>query len=126
MSVFSEAFQKVELTKARKDTVISSSIKGKDHFHQYHDLCYTYYTYYTSKDKINRRLKRINEQSVDGSSAKRLNQSSVSMFNFKTNCFLCGQYCEVIPNPESLGRWEKNCGILSQTADLRTSKKSFK
>ena len=43
-----------ELTKTRKDTVISSSIKPKDDFHQiienfnafkYHNLCYTCYTY---------------------------------------------------------------------------------
>ena len=49
-----------ELTK----TVIQSSIKRKVNFHQiienfstfkYHDLCYTYYT---SKEKINRHLKK--------------------------------------------------------------------
>ena len=78
-----------ELKKNRKDIVMSSSIKRKDDFHQiienfstfkYHDLCYTYYTF---KDKINRHLKRINKQSVNGLSAKRLNRSSVSMFDFK-------------------------------------------
>ena len=53
-------YAKNELTKSRKDTVISSSIKRKDDFNQiienfcifkYHDLCYTYYAF---KDKINR------------------------------------------------------------------------
>ena len=88
-----------ELTKSRNDTVILSSIKPKDDLHQiiekfsafkYHDFCYPYYT---SKDKINRHLKRINEQSVDGASANGLNRSSISMCNFKRNCFIYGQYC---------------------------------
>ena len=78
-----KCFAAKELTKAGKDTLISSSLTQKDNFHQiienfgnfkYHDFCYTYYT---SRDKINRHLKRVNEQSVDGPSAKRLDQSSV-------------------------------------------------
>ena len=110
-----------EQTKTRKDTVISSSIKQKDDFHQiienfstfkYYDLCYTYYT---SKDKINRHLKTINEKSVDGPSAKHLNQSPVSMFNFKRNCFICDQYCEVSHDPKNPGHREKNRGILCQS-----------
>ena len=121
-----------ELTKTRKDTVISSNIKQKDDFHKiienfstfkYHDLCYTYYT---SKEKINRHLKRINEQSVDGPSAKRLNQSSVRMFNFKRNSFICGQYCEATPDPKNPGQWGKNRGILCRTADRGKGNKSFK
>ena len=104
----------------------------KDDFHQiienfssfkYHDLCYTYCT---SKDKINRHLIRIKEQSVDGPSAKHRNRSSVSMFDFKRNCFICGQSCEVTPDLKNPGRWEKNCGILCQTADRGKSNKSFK
>ena len=100
-----------ELKKAGKETIVSSSLKRKDNFHQvienfsifkYHDLCYTYYTF---KDKINKHLKRINEQSVDGSSAKRLNRSSVSMFDFKRHCFICDQDCEVTPVPKNPGLW---------------------
>ena len=96
-----------ELTKIRKGTVISSNIKRKDDFHQiienfstfnYHDLRYTCCT---SKNKINRHLKRINEQSVDGTSAIRLNWLPVSMFDFKRSCFVCGQYSEVIPDPRN-------------------------
>ena len=79
------------MTKGGKDTLIPSSLKQKDNFHQtienfgnfkYHDFCYTYYT---SKDKINRHLKRVNEQSVDGPSAKRLDQSSVRCSILKKN-----------------------------------------
>ena len=121
-----------ELTKTRKETIISSSIKQKDDFHQvienlstfkYDDLCYTYYT---SKKKINRHLKRINAQFVDGPPAKRLNRSSVGMFGFKRNCFICGQYCEVTPDSKYPGCWEKNRGILYRTADRGKGKKSFK
>ena len=121
-----------ELTKTRKETVISSSVKRKDDFHQiiqnfstfkYHDLCYAYYN---SKDKINRYLKRMNEQSVDGPSAKRLNRSYVSMFDFRRNCFACGQYCEVSPDPKNPGRWKKNRGILCRKADRGKDNKSFK
>lgn len=127
-----KCYAKNELTKNRKETVISSSIKRKDDFHQrienfssykYHNLCYTYYT---SKEKIDRHLKRINEQPVVGPSAKRLNRSSVSMFNFKRNCFICGQHCEVTPDPKNPGRWEKNRGILCRTADRGKGNKSFK
>ena len=46
-----------ELTKTRKKTVISSSIKWKENFSTFkcHDLSYTCYT---SKDKIKRNLKK--------------------------------------------------------------------
>ena len=66
----------MKLTPARKATVISSSKKRKDDLYKtienlntlkYHDL---YYTAYTSREKINRHLKRKNEPSIDGSSAK--------------------------------------------------------
>ena len=96
-----------ELTKNRKETVIPSSINRKDDFHQVienfstfkcHDLCCTYYTF---KGKISRHLKRLNEQSVDGPTAKRLNRSCVSTFDFKRNCLIRGQYCEVTPSQRS-------------------------
>ena len=103
-----------ELTKTRMDTVKSSSIKQKDDFQQIienfstfkcHDLSYTYYT---PKDKINRHLKRINEQSVDCPSTKRLNRSSVSLFNFKRNCFICDQHCKSTPDHKNPDHWKKN------------------
>ena len=40
------------------------------------------------------------------------------MFDFKRNCFICGQYCEVTPDPKNPGR-KKNRGILCRTADRR-------
>ena len=76
---FDKCYAVNELTKTRKYTVISSSIKQKDNFHQITGKFSTfkydhlYYTYYTSKNKINRNFKEKNEQSVDGPSAKRIN-----------------------------------------------------
>ena len=90
---------------------------------KYHDLRYTSYT---SKDKINRSLKRIDEQLVVGPSAKCLNRSTVSMFDFKRNCFICGEYCEITPDPKNPGCWEKGRGILCPTADRGEDNKSFK
>ena len=104
-----KCFAANELTKGGKDTLITSSLKQKDNFHQtignfgnfkYHDFCYTYYT---SKDRINRHLKRVNEQSVDGPSAKRLSRPIIcKMFNLKKKNFICGQYCEVTLIPKTL------------------------
>ena len=111
-------------------TLMWSSIKWKEDFHQiienfstfkYHDLCYSYYN---SKDKINRHLKRINEQSVNSPTAKCLSRSSV--FDFKRNCFICGHYCEFTPDPQNPGCWEKNHGILCWIADSEKGNKSFK
>ena len=105
--LFDKYYAVNEQTKNRKETVIPSSINRKDDFHQVienfstfrcHQLCCTYYTF---KGKINRHLKRLNEQSVDGPTAKRLNRSCVSIFDFKRNCLIRGQYCEVTPSQRS-------------------------
>ena len=48
------------------------------------------------------------------------------MFDFKRNCFICGEYCEVTPDPKNPGYWEKGRGILCLTADRGEDNKSFK
>ena len=90
---------------------------------KYHDFCYTSYT---SKDKINRSLKRIDEELVVGPSAKCLNQSSVSMFDFKRNCFICGEYCETTSDAKNPGCWEKDRDILCRKADPGKTTKALK
>ena len=84
------------------------------------------YTYYTSKGKINRQLKRVNKQSVHCPSVKRQNRSSVSMFDFKRNFVICGQYCEVTLIAKNPGRWVKNRGILCRAADCAKGNKNLK
>ena len=127
-----KAYAVNELTPARKATVISSSIQRKDdlcrnlenmHTLRYHDLCYTAYT---SREKIKRHLKKINAPSIGGPSAKRLCRSSTISFNFKENCLICGDYCEVNRDPKHPDRWEKNRGILCRTADRGKRNKTFK
>ena len=50
----------------------------------------------------------------------------MSSFEFKKNCFICADLCAVVPDPKHPSRWEKNKGILCQTADRGSSKQSFK
>ena len=63
---------------------------------------------------------------MDGPLAKRLNRSSVNIFDFKRNYFICGQYCEVTLDPKNHGHWENNRGILRQVADRGKGNKSLK
>ena len=48
------------------------------------------------------------------------------MSDFKRDCFICGQYCEVIPDPKNPDSWEKYCGILYRTADRGKGNNVFK
>ena len=61
---------------------------------------------------------------MDGPIAKRLNRSSVNIFDFKRNYFICGQYCEVTLDPKN--NRENNRGILRQVADRGKGNKSLK
>ena len=90
------------LTSIRKQTVINASKQRDDSLHKdindedqiYHPLCYSNYT---SKEKIQRHLKRksSSEASVESSTPKRTSRSVVTGFDFKINCFICGEVCLV-------------------------------
>lgn len=53
-------------------------------------------------------------------------RSQTGGFNFKVNCFICGEVCQTVPDPKHPDRWSKNKGILCRTADRGAGKLSFK
>ena len=120
------------LSSARKNTVIAASHQRQDSLHEtieerdqiYHTLCYTAYT---SKEKIQRHLKRKSMATIldlPVLTSKRIND--MTPFDFTVNCFICGTFCSVEMDTKHPDRWKKNPGMLCKTADRGKGKLSFK
>ena len=120
------------LTLARQEKVKLCSEKRDDNFYEtlnlssdlyYHQNCYLAYT---STNHINRYLQR-KKQNKEGSSStvKRSKRSSTAPFDFKKNCLICGEACNVEKDKKHPERWSKNKSFLCRTADRGKGKLSF-
>ena len=113
----------VEMTDIRKQKVIESSIKRMD---QLNLTLATLVNIKYHKNHIARHLKRTTPI-AEGSSESKWSRRSVSTsFNFKKNCFICGESCNVIPDKKHPDRWKKNKAFVCRTADRGKGKLSFK
>lgn len=125
----------IELLETRLEKIKDSSLDRKDGFHdklddfispQAHNYCYLHYT---SKDHIQRHLKRTAKCSVDkinSSSSRKSRRSTSKPFDFNLHCIFCGEPCAIKPDPKNPSRWKKNKGILCRTADRGKGNLSFK
>ena len=129
------------ITEKQSQKIIACSKERKDNLYKdfekdsvYHENCYATYT---SKEKITKYLNKKRKSEIESNSSvhgspenKRLR--STGTFNFAKACFICTKDCPVEnPDPKNPSRWEKNRGILCQTADRGKSndgrpRKSFK
>lgn len=107
-----------ELTARRKQTVVIKSIDRKDSLRVdinkfkrlvYHNNCYLDYT---SNEKIERHLKRKNCSESDEITPKKVLRGSLEAFEFKVQCFFCGEKCAVEADPKNPNRFKKNPGKL--------------
>ena len=105
-----------ELTARRKQTVVIKSIDRKDSLRVdinkferlvYHNNCYLDYT---SNEKIERHLKRKNCSESDEITPKKVLRGSLEAFEFKVQCFFCGEKCAVEADPKNPNRFKKNPG----------------
>ena len=89
----------------------------------YHSGCYANYT---SKDHINRYLKKSGKRALTGDTNpnRKRTRSSLPSFDFKLHCLFCGEFCQILPDPKNPSRWEK--AFLCRTTDRGGGKKSFK
>ncbi len=96
-------------TKLRLENIIASSKKREDglhidlekcfHLSENFSICYhkSCVSSYTSPQHIERRKRKIKlENSNDVSPKKVIRRSQVVAFDFKINCFFCGDYCETL------------------------------
>ena len=119
------------LTTTRKEKVKQCSKKRDDEFYEtldlsinlyYHQNCYLTYT---SNNHIERYLKRKN-QNQESPCVKRSKRSSSTFFDFKKNCLICGEACNIVKDKKHPERWEKKKSFLCRTADRGKGKLSFK
>ena len=127
-------YSSVEMSQLRIQKAIESSLRRNDELYtslqsmeniKYHKNCYISYT---SNDHIDRYPKRKTQQEASSSSSanKRSRRSLSTTFEFKRNCLVCGEICNVIPDKKHPDRWMKNKGFLCRTADRGKGKMSFK
>ena len=107
------------------ETRLDSGLDCKDGFHdklddfihpQAHHYCYLYHT---SKDHVQRHLKRTAKYSVDAinsSSSRKSRHSTSKPFDFNLQCVFCEPF-SIKPDPKNPSRWKKNKGTLCRTAD---------
>ena len=107
-----------KLTEARKEKAIQCSRKRKDGLLDildssasihYHKNCYITYTFI---NHIEQYLKRKSQQEPVASSVKRSKRVLSSSFDFKKNCLICGEYCNVIKDKKHSDRWKKQRHFL--------------
>ena len=121
----SDEYAPVSLTAARRSTSKTASLKRKDNLDSifgsdtelhYHAKCYLKYT---SKDHINRYLlkRKSDSKNDDAASSKRRTRTSVISFDFKKNCLICGEDCNVQIDTKHPDRWKKKKAFLCRTAD---------
>ena len=120
-----------QLTLTRQEKVKQCSERRNDNFYEtldpsnalyYHQNCYLTYT---SNNHIERYLKRKN-QNQEASCVKRSKRSSTTFFDFKKNCLICGEACNIEKDKKHPERWNKNKSFLCRTADRGKGKLSFK
>ena len=120
------------LTEARRAKVQQSSERRSDDFYEsldfsnplhYHKNCYLTYT---SSSHIERYRKRTSQGGEDSPPPKRTGRSSSNLFDFKRNCLICGDICNVEKDKKHPERWERNKAFLCRTSDRGKGKISFK
>ena len=120
-----------QLTLTCQEKVKQWSEKRNDKFYEtldpsnvlhYHQNCYLTYT---SNNHIERYLKRKN-QNQEASCVKHSKRSSTTFFDFKKNCIICGEACNIEKDKKHRERWNKNKSFLYRTADCRKVKLSFR
>ena len=106
-----------QLSEERKFKVKNSSIARLDSYHAkidwnaplfFHSNCYL--TYNPGSEVA----------------AKRPTRSSLDAFQFKRNCFICGDVGSIEPDKKHPDRWKKNKGFLCRTADRGKGKKHLR
>ena len=120
------------MSEERKFKVKNSNIARLDSYHDkidwnaplfFHSNCYLTHT---STDDVTRHLKRnLTHKPRSEVAAKRPTRSSLDAFQFKRNCFICGDVCSIDPDKKHPDRWKKNKGFLCRTADRGKDKKKF-
>ena len=74
----------------------------------YHSGCYANYT---SKDHINRNLKKSGKRALTGDTNpnRKRTRPSLPSFDFKLHCLFCGEFCQILLGPKnpSPSRWKK-------------------
>ena len=88
----------------------------------YHQNCCLMYT---SNNHIKRYLKRKN-QNQEGSCVKRSKRSSTTFFDFKKDCLIYGEACNIEKDKKHSERWNENKSFLFRTANRGKGKPSFK
>ena len=120
-----------QLTLTREEKVKQCSEKRSDKSYEtldpsnalhYHQNCYLTYT---SNNHIERYLKRKN-QNEEASCVKHSKRSSTIFFDFKKNCIICREACNIEKDKKHPERWNMNKSFLYRTADRRKVKLSFR
>ena len=120
-----------QLTLTRQEKVKQCSEKRSDKSYEtldpsnalhYHQNCYLTYT---SNNHIERYLKRKN-QDEEASCVKHSKRSSTIFFDFKKNCIICREACNIEKDKKHPERWNMNKSFLYRTADRRKVKLSFR
>ena len=120
-----------QLTLTCQEKVKQWSEKRNDKFYEtldpsnalhYHQNCYLTYT---SNNHIERYLKRKN-QDEEASCVKHSKRSSTIFFDFKKNCIICREACNIEKDKKHPERWNMNKSFLYRTADRRKVKLSFR
>ena len=79
---------------------------------------------YTSKEHIERHLKRTHNDNKDSQKPKKRTQRSVQSFDFKLHCIFCGESCSIVPDKKNPKRWRK--AYFCRTSDRAKGLLSFK
>ena len=80
---------------------------------------------YTSNNHIERYLKRKN-QNQEGSCVKRSKRSSTTFFDFKKDCLIYGEACNIEKDKKHPERWNENKSFLFRTANRGKGKHPLK
>ena len=107
-----------QLTLTRQEKVKQCSERRNDNFYEtFYDPSNVLYCHqnfcliYTSNNHIERYLKRKN-QNQEASCVKRSKRSSTTFFDFKKNCLIYGEACNIEKDKKHPERWNKNKSFL--------------
>ena len=95
-----DEYSPVPLTVTRVTSAKKAAEKRKDNLYSIVDGNadnLRYHAKYTSKDHINRYLlkRKAEGQTDEATSTKRRTRASSTLFDFKKNCLICGEECDV-------------------------------
>ena len=126
----------VDITDLRLETIIKSSKTRCDNLHlslnrkrQYkaHANCNRTYC---SKEHIKRVVskKRKSQDKLSGKDTKVLRSASKSRFDVTRDCFFCGLFCQLEPDPKNPSRWRiaHKCTTADRGNELHPDNLSFK